>query len=191
MGGNILSLYAGICPEKIKHFFNIEGFGPPAWPPETISLRLQKWLKQRKKTSFKIYPTWEKMVKRLHKANPHLSWEQADLLAHHLTKKKGDGFIFRADPKHKWAHPYVIPLEQYQVLWQRITASCLYIAGENSRMGEWFPSEKEFKQEIQDRIKSFPKGAQMVYLKECGHMAHHEKPREIAEMILHFIENSK
>ena len=44
MGGNIVSVYAGVRPERIAKLINLEGFGLPATRPEQAPGRYAKWL---------------------------------------------------------------------------------------------------------------------------------------------------
>jgi pimeloyl-ACP methyl ester carboxylesterase len=44
MGGNIVSLYAGIRPSRIAKLINLEGFGLPATRPSQAPGRYAKWL---------------------------------------------------------------------------------------------------------------------------------------------------
>ena len=43
MGGNVVMLYAGIRPERIRRLVNLEGFGMPATVPEQAP-KARQWL---------------------------------------------------------------------------------------------------------------------------------------------------
>jgi len=44
MGGNVVCLYAGVRPHRIRKLVNLEGFGLPATRPEQAPGRYAKWL---------------------------------------------------------------------------------------------------------------------------------------------------
>ena len=44
MGANVAGLYAGVRPERISRFINLEGFGMMATKPEQAPGRYAKWL---------------------------------------------------------------------------------------------------------------------------------------------------
>jgi pimeloyl-ACP methyl ester carboxylesterase len=54
-------------------------------------------------------------------------------------------------------------------------------------MNDWV-RVKNLKKEMRERLAHFPKGSQKVEMKECGHMVHHEKPEELAELVARFLE---
>ena len=49
MGGNIVMLYAGVRPGRIRRLVNLEGFGMPATRPEQAPVRYAKWMDELKK----------------------------------------------------------------------------------------------------------------------------------------------
>ena len=48
MGGNIVMLYAGVRPERIRRLVNLEGFGMPATKPSQAPGRYAKWMDELK-----------------------------------------------------------------------------------------------------------------------------------------------
>ncbi|HET6786726.1 MAG TPA: alpha/beta fold hydrolase, partial [Aquabacterium sp.] len=48
MGGNVVMLYAGLRPQRIRRLINVEGFGMPAMAPEEAPERYEKWLTELK-----------------------------------------------------------------------------------------------------------------------------------------------
>src|ERR1700712_1440243 len=44
MGGNVVMLYAGLRPERIRRLVNLEGFGMPKTSPEQAPKRFLQWL---------------------------------------------------------------------------------------------------------------------------------------------------
>jgi pimeloyl-ACP methyl ester carboxylesterase len=44
MGGNVVTMYAGARPSKIRRLVNLEGFGMPATSPDEAPDRYTRWL---------------------------------------------------------------------------------------------------------------------------------------------------
>jgi len=49
MGGNVVMLYAGVRPTRVRRLVNLEGFGMPATQPLDAPARYAKWMDQLKK----------------------------------------------------------------------------------------------------------------------------------------------
>lgn len=187
MGGNILSLYAGVFTDKIKNFVNIEGFGIYDMPPDEGPERVLKWIDGMGKKSFKNYKNRLEIVERLRQSNPRLSFEKGSFLARYLSKKEGEGVVFSADPNHKLIHPYLFQLKNFSSFLKRITARCFLIAAEETEMDEWVKSGGDLMEEIRRRMDLYPPGSKKLVLKACGHMVHYEKPEELAFLIRDFL----
>lgn len=186
MGGNIGSLYAGTFPHRVREFINIEGFGIEDMPANRGPKRVQDWLEARKKSPFRIYPSLKSLATRFTEQNPKLSIEQSQFLARHLSKKVRGGFQITADPRHKWLQPHLYQLQNIYPFWQNITARVLNLVAQNSEMAHWIKSDS-LHEEIDRRLKYFPKESQKIVIPNCGHMAHLEKPEELAAIIKGFL----
>src|SRR5471032_501415 len=85
MGGNIVGLYAGARPERIRKLINLEGFGLRDAKPEQAPSRYAKWLDELQAPPvMRAYPTLAAVAARLQKTNPRLSDERAAFLATEL-----------------------------------------------------------------------------------------------------------
>lgn len=72
-------IYAGVRPERISHFVNLEGFGLPLTRPEQAPARYAKWLDElREPPLMRAYPNKEAVAARLVKTNPRISASRAD-----------------------------------------------------------------------------------------------------------------
>ena len=191
MGGNIASLYAGTFPEHVSHLVNLEGVGPQGQAPEKAPERVREWIEDahldKPENRFRDYPTIEALAERLKKANPHLTDNFLQVLLPFLTKRSAQGFSFSADAKHKWLHPFLIPLEQYFEFWRRIEAKCLLVTAENSDIGGYLQRPRDAAKEIARRFSNYPKGTTTVVIPSAGHMFHQEKPEELAKLIQEFL----
>ncbi len=73
MGANVAGLYAGVRPERISRFINLEGFGMMATKPEQAPGRYAKWLDElREPPAMRSYPCSSAVAERLQKTNPRL-----------------------------------------------------------------------------------------------------------------------
>lgn len=187
MGANVLSLYAGAFPEQISHFVNIEGFGPSGAPAAELPSRLAQWIRNLHSNPSKIYKTLEEIAQRFQRTNPRLTDKRARFLALHASEEVPGGYRFSADPKHKWASPYIIPLEHYQACWEKITARCLVVTGEEVEY-RLFPDAGQYAtQNLKERLSFFPSHTQFIEILGAGHRIPHEKPKELAQAISTFL----
>ena len=184
MGGMVGSLFAGTFPEKILRFANLEGFGPPDMQHGVAPKRFADWtaavLTQGEKPA-KTYKTLEEAAARMRKSNPRLSEEFSKHLAFHGTEKGLDGLLrFRFDPWLKTTSPQPFYLLQAQAFWKRITCPTLGVVGEVSAFKQMIPDWRS-------RMESYP-DMRIVEIPGTGHMMHHEKPGELSEILLEFLE---
>ncbi|MCL6485124.1 MAG: alpha/beta fold hydrolase, partial [Janthinobacterium lividum] len=92
MGANVAGLYAGVRPERISRFINLEGFGMMATGPEQAPGRYAKWLDElREPPAMRGYPSQKAVAERLQKTNPRLSDERAAFLAEHWSAQNEAG----------------------------------------------------------------------------------------------------
>lgn len=188
MGGNILSLYAGIFPERVSHFVNVEGFGIADMPPASGPERMLKWISDStERQRFKIYPDLKSLAVRLKSSNPRLRMDRALFLARHLSRRIRGGYRIAADTKHKMASPYLFQLKNIYPYWESIRARCLLVTGADTEMGTWLNSPADLQTEISARLSHFPAGSRQITIAGSGHMVHHEKPGELARVMLDFL----
>lgn len=186
MGGIIASLYAGIRPERVSRLANLEGFAPWVSAPSDNPARCEKWLEQIRQpaTGFRHYPQRADFAARLVRDNPRLTPERANFIADHslLAAPAGDGYVFAADPRHRWISPVLYPLEEAKACWRRMRAPTLLIAGRNS------PGMKTFidsPQTFAEREACFS-AARSLWIDDCGHNHHHDQPEELARHLAAF-----
>jgi len=188
MGGNVAGLYAGTNPSRVSHFINVEGFGIMDMPSKLGPKRMRQWLAAHEVIGkFKVYKSLRDLVGRLQQTNPNLSEDRASFFARCLSKKVKGGYQIAADPKHKWVQPYLYRTENVFAFWKEIDAHVINVVAENTEMASWLKTGKDVHKEIDRRIKLFPKGSKKKVVKDCGHMIHHEKPEELAEIIHKFL----
>ncbi len=186
MGGNAVGLYAGVRPERISHFVNLEGIGLWRTSPEDAPDRYGKWLRQlNKNMPFRTYPDRASMAARLRNDNPRLTSERADFLAQHFGVENVEGGIGLAlDSAHRLFNPVLYRIEETIACWKRITAPVLWVTARDSHVfREFFPYDSD---EHRLRIASFQK-IKTVHLEDSGHNMQHDQPATIAALIEDFI----
>ena len=94
MGGNVVMLYGGVRPERVRRLVNLEGFGMPATRAEHTPKRYLQWLEQiRTPATLRPYDSVAAVADRLRKTNPLLPADRAEWLAQHWSRelKNADG----------------------------------------------------------------------------------------------------
>ncbi len=183
LGGIVAGVYAGIRPQRVSRFANMEGFGLWVSAPGETPDRLEKWLQQirDKDSAFRHYPRREDYADRLCRDNPRLTPERAAFLAEHslLALANGTDFTFAADPKHRWISPVLYPLEEAKACWRRVSAPTLWVAGRQSVIMKRFAEHPD---EYSERMACFAE-VREVRIDECGHNLHHDQPQTIAGLL--------
>lgn len=186
LGGAILGLYAGAFPERVSHFINVEGFAFRDNPPERGPEKLRHWIEHLAVKRFQVFKDLDHFAHRLTRNNPRLLLERAKFFARFLTRRVKGGVTMAADPKQILAEPTIFPKALFYRFWENIQARCLLITAELTNMNDWIRAE-DLKKEIEERLGHFPQGSQKAEIKDCGHMVHHEKPEELAGVVLDFL----
>jgi pimeloyl-ACP methyl ester carboxylesterase len=181
MGGIVASLYAGIEAQRVAQLASLEGFAPWVSAPEEMPGRLAKWLRQNrdKDAAFHRYADRDQFASRLRADNPRLKPERAAFLAEHSLREGDDGFVFAADPRHRWISPALFPLPEAMACWRRISAPTLWIAGRESSVAKAFADHPDA---YGERRACFAK-LQERWLADCGHNLHHDQPEALAGLL--------
>jgi len=188
MGANVAGLYAGVRPERIVRFINLEGFGMMATRPSQAPGRYAKWLNElREPPQMRSYPSRQAVAARLQKTNPRLSDERAAFLAEHWSVQNEAGeWEIMGDPRHKRVNPMLYQVEEVMACWSRITAPVLWVEAAETNMWEWMGPKEEARIEI-DRRLGFLKDVRCEMMMDAGHMLHHDQPAELARLVEQFL----
>lgn len=189
MGGNVGGLYAGVFPEQIRSYVSMEGFGLAWKAPEDAPGRYRDWIVRKNNTpSFRAYTDFAGVEERLMKENPRLSQEKAKFLAPHWAAQLESGEVqFRSDPKHKMVNPIVYRLEESMACWRKITAPVLWIAADLSGVIELYNNEGQGR-DLDIRKACIKEFRGLEIIAGAGHMFHHEKPEQLAEILAGFLQ---
>ena len=135
MGGNVVMLYAGVRPERIRRLVNLEGFGLPDLPAAEAPQRLLTWLEELKVPQIlRPYASQADVAKRLCKNNPRISADKAQWLAGHWAGQQADGlWHVHADAAHRRINPVPYKADEAIATWQAISAPLLWVQGAETR----------------------------------------------------------
>jgi pimeloyl-ACP methyl ester carboxylesterase len=188
MGGNIVSVYAGVRPARIARLINLEGFGLPATTPEQAPGRYAKWLDEVKHPpEMRGYASLDEVAARLKKTNPRLSNARAAFLAQHWSAQNTEGlWEILGDPAHKMPGPLLYQAEEVLACWRKITAPVLWIEAEHTDMWRWMGPKEEARSEVDRRLAQIAKVTPKM-MPAAGHMLHHDQPELLARMIEDFL----
>lgn len=188
MGGNVVMLYAGVRPARVKKLINLEGFGLPSTQPEQAPNRYAKWLDElREQPSMRSYATQAKVAARLQKNNPRLTDERAEFLSGHWAARNSQGaWEILGDPAHKISSPLLYHVEEVLACWKLIAAPVLWAEANDTDAWRWMGPKEKARIEIDRRIQFIPQ-ATTAMVNDAGHMLHHDQPEALAKLIEEFL----
>lgn len=181
MGAAIGALYAGVRPDRVARFVNVDGFGAPGGRQDPAPRRLAKWLAQLgDDTAQRPYESFEEFALRMQSENPRLTDERALFLARHWGREEPDGTVVRrADPALKRINPLPIPQAEVLDCWRQTQASVLWIDGAQS--GLWARLSAD-PQAFEERAGACA-DLRIEHVEDAGHNVHHDQPERLAALI--------
>ena len=191
MGGNVVMMYAGTRPARIRRLVNLEGFGMAATRPAQAPGRMAQWLDELKAQrqgdkDLKAYADAAGVAARLMKTNKRLSQDKADWLAQHWARPGPDGqWRILGDAAHKVINPYLYHVEETLEMYSRITAPLLAVEASDDSLSQWWKGQYTLAQ-YHERLQSVPK-ARISLIEDAGHMLHHDQPLRLAQMLEEFL----
>lgn len=183
MGGNVGGLYAGIRPERVRAFVNIEGFGLPDSNPGDAPGRYRRWLEADKlEQRFTSYDDYDSLAARVAKRNPLIEAPAARFVARCWGKRRGASIELRASPRHRLPNPVLYRRAEAEACWRNVTAPVLLVAGGRSDILTAIDPHAGG-----DSLSlPFP-GAVTEVIPDAGHMLHFEAPGPLAAVIEGFL----
>ena len=192
MGGNVVMLYAGVRPERVRRLVNLEGFGMPRTRPTQAPKRLLQWLDELKNPALmRDYASVAEVAERLRKTNPLLSPQRAAWLAPHWSRQRPavDGQPGRweilGDPAHKRINPHLYQRDEVLECWKLITAKLMWVEGDQTDVAKWWGT-RFTKEEFHERL-SVVANVEKHVLGPAGHMLHHDQPAALAARLEAFL----
>ena len=191
MGGNVVMMFAGARPERIRRLVNLEGFGMAATRPAQAPNRLTQWLDELRQhregaIDLKTYPDAGAVADRLVKTNPRLPRDKAEWLARHWARQDADGqWRILGDAAHKIVNPYLYRVDEAQEIFKRITAPVLAVEASDDSLGQWWKGKYTL-QEYHQRLQAIA-NHRVARIEDAGHMLHHDQPAALAQTIEAFL----
>ncbi|HRK39742.1 MAG TPA: alpha/beta hydrolase [Burkholderiaceae bacterium] len=187
MGGNVVMLYAGIRPDRIRTLVNLEGFGLPATRPAQAPTRYAQWLDELKALrqgdkDLKTYASQEAVAQRLQKTNPRLTADKALWLAGQWAAPDAQGqWRILGEAGHKLVNPQLYRVEEVLAVYQRISAPVLAVEASHNQMAKWWQNRYTL-DEYHERLTSVSQ-VSVATVDDAGHMLHHDQPEAVASLI--------
>jgi len=194
LGGNIVMMYAGARPARVRRIVSLEGFGIPAQSPDVAPAKIAAWLDAlASEPEFAPYASFDAVADRLQKNNPRLPRDKAVFLARHWAAATADGGAqLLSDPRHKLPFPTTYRLDEAIAVWRKIAAPTLWVAAAESNIPKWLNdrSEGEAGADGLDGVRrrmAHLRDARLVVIPDAGHMLHHDQPELTAAAIEAFL----
>jgi len=192
MGGNVVMIYAGLRPERIRRLVNLEGFGMPVTTPSQSPKRYLQWLDELKApVEMRDYASLDDVAARLRKNNPLLPPARAAWLAQHWSRQRieADGtpgrYEILGDPVHKHGTPLLYQRDEVLECWKLIQAPVLWVEGDQTELSRWWGTRYS-KAEFHARLDVVSQVERHV-LAPAGHMLHHDQPEALAQRLETFL----
>ncbi len=193
MGGNIVMLYAGSRPARIRRLVNLEGFGMAATRPSQAPRRYALWMDELKafhrgEMALKAYDSAASVAGRLIKTNQRLGQDKADWLARHWAREDADGqWRILGDAAHKITNASLYRVDEVLEIYKAISAPTLSVEASDDSLQKWWKGKYTLA-EYHERLRSVPSIAQ-AKVTDAGHMLHHDQPGQVAELIENFLQD--
>ena len=191
MGGNVVMMYAGVRPDRIRKLINLEGFGMAATRPAQAPGRLGQWLDELRQhregaMDLKPYADAAAVADRLVKTNPRLVRDKAEWLARHWARPDAKGqWRILGDAAHKIINPYLYRVEEAQEIFKRITAPVLAVEASDDSLTQWWKGKYTL-EEYHQRLQAVPQHT-VARIEDAGHMLHHDQPQALAHALEDFL----
>ena len=186
MGANVAGLYAGVMPERVEAFVNVEGFGLQDSDPAAAPANYRRWIEAgRAGGAYSTYPSFEALAARIVKRNPRVPLDRALFVARQWAVRDEAGTVrLRADPAHKLPNAVLYRRAEAEACWSRITARVLRVCGADSTFAAAACAWPD-----PARAKAADRAGEPVMITGSGHMVHFEHPAKLAAVIETFLVN--
>jgi pimeloyl-ACP methyl ester carboxylesterase len=183
MGANVAGLYAGIFPERVSAFVNVEGFGLSDSDPAGAPAHYRRWIEQgRDMPAYKTYADFAALAQRILHRSPAMEHDKAMFIAQCWARRNSVGIVeLRADPAHKMPSAIQYRRAEARACWSQVACPVLLVAGSDTAFTEaaqaWLAEANAPHDYPQARSLAVP-GA--------GHMVHFEQPARLAAAMQDF-----
>lgn len=174
LGAMITTRFAGLYPEKVEKFINIEGLSVPPVAARLLTItpfaaRMREWVAEHRAAPSRRprhYASEEQARLRMREKNSHLNEEQVAHLTHHALRRNEDGtYGWKFDPRLNIFPMVDFQQEEIESLWQAVACPVLFIHGNESFM----PNPA-----LDGRIGHF-RNARLIAYDDASHWPHHDR----------------
>lgn len=183
MGAQVLSLYAGLRPERVRRLAILDGLMMPDRPASQAPEKLLRWMDQVARTRPpRVYASFDELAQRVRKQHPQLSDDWAQFIARGWGAEDGSGRVhLLADPKHHLSMPVPYRVAESEAVWSRITAPVLFVDAGKSIFRSGLPEPEHLR-----RRAAFA-DQRTVVIADAGHMLHWDAPEATAAAVKTFL----
>lgn len=191
MGANVVMLYAGARPARIRRLINLEGFGMPETQAQDAPRRHAKWMDELKafhrgEMTLKTYDSLQGVARRLMKTNHRLSQDKALWLAQHWSRQNACGqWAILGDAAHKIVGATLFRVQELLASYACITAPTLCVEASDDSLAMWWKGRYTLAQ-YHERLQHVPHCRSEV-IEDAAHMLHHDQPEHLARLIETFL----
>lgn len=186
LGGNIVTRFAGLYPDRATRLVNIEGLG---WSPEVTAERagrdeieqLREIIETRARYAARVprrFPDLSSLAARMRASDERLSHEQAEHLARHAARADVDGsLVVKHDPAEYDPTSFDIGIDAKHRLWGAIPCPVLLVYGAQS----WASNPA-----TDGRAARF-RDARVELFENAGHWVHHDRLDDFIPLVGEFL----
>ena len=191
MGGNVVMLYAGVRPDRIRRLVNLEGFGMPATTPDQAPKRYARWMDELKQLhrgelALRPYESADGVARRLMKTNPRLGQDKANWLAQHWAAANAQGeWTILGEAAHKITNANLYQVPEVLEIYKQISMPVLAVEASDNSLDMWWSGKFKL-HEYHERLQHVPQ-VEIARIEDAGHMMHHDQPEQLAALIERFI----
>jgi len=178
LGGSMCLLYAGTFPERVKRMVLLESLGPFARSDDEVPEIMAERLKGRDYVEIPFpHETLEAAAKAIQKTFPLIPDKAALHMARHGAHTKGGRYRWKHDPILRYRTTTAMSEGQIEAFIRRLKCPILFVYG----------TESDFMKSVRgQRAQLFP-NAKIVPIEGAGHHIPHEKPVELAAVVVPFL----
>jgi len=178
LGGSMCLLYAGTFPEKVKRMVLLESLGPFARADDEVPEVFADRLRGRDYIEIPFpHESLEAAAKALQKTFPLIPDEAALHMARFGTSYKGGRYRWKHDPILRYRTTTAMSEGQIEAFIRRLSCPILFVYG----------TESDFMKSVRGRRASLFPNARIIPIEGAGHHIPHEKPQELAEVVVPFL----
>lgn len=183
MGAQIVSLYAGLRPQRVERLAILDGLFLADGDPSSLPLRFRNWLDAaRQPLEAPSYASFEALAERVARRHPHLDEARCLFIARCWGAADEDGRVrLQSDPRHLVQMPRTYWQAESDAVWAQITAPTLFVDAGRSAFRNSLPREEV------ERRRALFRRHRAVTIEDAGHMLHFEAPQALAAVLADFL----